>query len=149
MADVDKYSSKVVMVFTPGQQLNDTRMFLNFGELARIKGYAPNNCNFKVGKGENIKMVSKDLKTKEVLFTDTKTTDWNEAKKWASTIMNAKISTGEIWLVNTDQKVHNIYRDNQNPLGYLEVLGEWIFESCPDYQKFHPNDIKLQFPTIY
>jgi hypothetical protein len=63
MADVDKYSSKVVMVFSPGQKLNDTRMFLNFGELARIKEYAPNNCTYKVGKGENIKMVSKDLKS--------------------------------------------------------------------------------------
>lgn len=35
MADVDKYSSKPVMVYKPGQMLNDTRMFINFGELAR------------------------------------------------------------------------------------------------------------------
>jgi hypothetical protein len=54
-------------------------MFLNFGELARIKQYAPNNCTFKVGKGENIKMVSKTLKSGEIVFTDTKTTNWNAA----------------------------------------------------------------------
>jgi hypothetical protein len=94
MADVDKYSSKVVMVFLPGQKLNDTRMFLNFGELARIKAYAPNNCTFKVGKGENIKMVSKDLKSGEIVFTDTTTTNWNEATKWATALINAKTSTG-------------------------------------------------------
>ena len=81
MADVDKYSSKVVMLFHPGQKLNDTRMFLNFGELAKIKAYAPKNCTYKVGKGENIKMVSKDLKTGDIVYSDTKTTNWNQAKQ--------------------------------------------------------------------
>lgn len=110
MADVDKYSSKPVMVYKPGQMLNDTRMFLNFGELTRIKGYAPNNCSYKVGKGENIKMVHKDLKTSEVVFSDTKTTNWDAAKLIAKETW--KESTGEIWLVYTDQKVYNIYKDN-------------------------------------
>jgi hypothetical protein len=81
MADVDKFSSKVVMVYTPGQKLNDTRMFLNFGELTRIKKYAPNNCSFKVGKGENVKMVSKDLKSGNIVFTDTKTTNYKLASE--------------------------------------------------------------------
>ena len=131
MADVDKYSSKVVMVYKPAQLLNDTRMFINFGELARAKGYAPNNCTFKVGKGENIKMVLKDKKTGEIKYSDTKTTNWNQAKQVA--LQAWKESTGEIWLVYTDQRVYNIYKDNQNPLGELQVLGQWIFESCPDY----------------
>lgn len=89
MVDVDKYSSKVVMLFKAGQKLNDTRMFLNFGELARIKGYAPNNCTFKVGKGENIKMVSKDKKSGDIQFTDTSTTNWNAALAQAKTLANA------------------------------------------------------------
>jgi hypothetical protein len=55
-------------------------MFLNFGELARIKGYAPNNCTYKVGKGENIKMVHRDKKSGEIRFTDTKTTNYDAAK---------------------------------------------------------------------
>jgi hypothetical protein len=63
--------------------------------------------------------------------------------------MNSKTSTGEIWLVYTDQKVYNLYKDNQNPLGHLEVLGQWIFENCPDYQQVHPTDVELEFPTIY
>ena len=131
--DVDKFSSKVVMLFKPGQMLNDTRMFLNFGELARIKGYAPNNCTYKVGKGQNIKMVHKDIKTGDIIFTDTKTTNWDSAKSVAKKVYDSKLSTGEIWLVYTDQKVYNIYKDSQNPLGELMVLGQWIFESCPDY----------------
>ena len=110
MADVDKYSSKPVMVYKPGQMLNDTRMFINFGELARVKGYAPNNCSFKVGKGENIKMVHQDLKTNQIVFSDTKTTNWDDAKGIAADTW--KESTGEIWLVYTDQKVYNIYKDN-------------------------------------
>lgn len=73
----------------PGQKLNDTRMFLNFGELARIKGFAPNNCTFKVGKGENIKMVSKDKKSGDIQFTDTSTTNWNAALAQAKTLANA------------------------------------------------------------
>jgi len=80
MADVDKYSSKPVMVYKPGQMLNDTRMFINFGELARVKGYAPNNCSFKTGKGENIKMVHRDKKSNDIVFTDIKTTNWDDAK---------------------------------------------------------------------
>lgn len=37
MVDIDKYNSKVVLVNEPGQVLNDTRMFQNFGNLAKIK----------------------------------------------------------------------------------------------------------------
>ena len=29
-------------------------MFVNFGELARIKGYAPNNCSFDLGENANM-----------------------------------------------------------------------------------------------
>jgi hypothetical protein len=46
MVDIDKYNSKIVMLNEPGQILNDTRMFQNFGNLAKIKGYAPNDCKF-------------------------------------------------------------------------------------------------------
>jgi hypothetical protein len=52
-------------------------------------------------------------------------------------------------MVYTDQRVYNVYKDEYNPLGELVVLGQWIFENCPDYQSMHPTDYELGFPTIY
>ena len=52
MVDTDENSAKVVKVIKG--TLNDTRMFINFGELARIKGYVPNNCSFDLGENANV-----------------------------------------------------------------------------------------------
>jgi hypothetical protein len=77
MADVDKRSSKVVMVYKAGQLLNDTRMFINFGELARIKGYAPNNCTYDLSK--NVDILYKD-KSGTIILEDSGSKNYNNAK---------------------------------------------------------------------
>lgn len=123
-ADTDDKSSKIVMLNEPGQMINDTRMFQNFGRLTEIRGYAPNHCNFKVGKDENVMMLYKDGKNGEILLKDTGTKDFNQARQQANQLYNNKDeSTKEIWLINTDQRIYNIHRNPKSLLGYLEVLG--------------------------
>lgn len=58
-------------------------------------------------------------------------------------------STGEIWQIDPNQRLSNLYKNNKKPMGELELLGEWIFENCPDYQKIHPTDRELGLKTQY
>jgi hypothetical protein len=55
-------------------------------------------------------------------------------------------STKDIWLIGTDGRAYNNYKNNQTPLSELTLLGQWIYESCPDYQDVHPTDADLGFP---
>ena len=95
-------------------------------------------------------MLYKDGKKGDIILKDTGTTNYNTAKNQAAALYNDKDeSTKEIWLVNTDQRIYNVYKNNKNLLGYLEVLGQWIYEQCPDYQKMHPTDNELKLKTEY
>ena len=130
--------------------MNDTRMFQNFGRMAQVRGFAPSHCNYKVGKDENVMMLYKDGKKGDIVLKDTGTRNYNQAKNQAAQLNADKDeSTKEIWLVNTDQRIYNVYKNNKNLLGYLEVLGQWIYENCPDYQKMHPTDNDLKLKTEY
>lgn len=88
MADIDEKNSQVVMVFKPGQLLNDTRMFINFGELTRIKGYVPSNCSYVLGK--KLTYLYRDTSGDIML-------DYSDDIK--------DIKTDNLWLITSDQKV--------------------------------------------
>jgi subtilase family serine protease len=81
MADVDEKNSKIVMLYQPGQLLNDTRMFINFGELAKQKGFAPTNCSYNVGKDQNVKILYRDFKTNDLILKDSGSKDMGAAKE--------------------------------------------------------------------
>ena len=149
-ADTDDKTSKIVMLNNPGQLLNDTRVFQDIGQMAVTRGYAPNNCNYKVGKDENVMMLYKDGKSGDIVLKDTGTKNYNQAKNQAAQLYRNKgESTNEIWLVNVDQRIYNIYKDTSALFGYLEVLGQWIYEQCPDYQSMHPTDNELGLKTVF
>lgn len=78
MADVDERSSKVVKALKGA--LNDTRMFINFGELAKIKGYAPSNCLYELGENANILFRGSDDK---IILEDTGHFNYDRALKVA------------------------------------------------------------------
>ena len=88
MVDIDQYNSKVVLVNEPGQVLNDTRMFQNFGNLAKIKGYAPNGCKFsdqlKPEQGNTYSLLYRDSSTNDITLLDTQTTNVHQARRQAS-----------------------------------------------------------------
>jgi hypothetical protein len=71
------------MLNEPGQLLNDTRMFQNFGRMVQVRKFAPNNCNYRVGKDENVMMLYKDGKKNEIILKDTGTKNYGHAKKQA------------------------------------------------------------------
>lgn len=79
-------------------------MFQNFGRLAQIRGYAPNNCEYKVGGEENVKILYRDGKTGEVVLKDSGTRNYNTAKNRDASQLykNKEESTQEIWMINTD-----------------------------------------------
>jgi len=69
-------------------------------------------------------MLYKDGKKGDLILKDTGTTNYNQAKNQAAQLYRSKEeSTQEIWLVNIDQRIYNVYKNNKNLLGYLEVLG--------------------------
>ena len=81
LAETDDKSSKVVILNEPGQLLNDTRMFQNFGRMVQVRGFAPNECSFKFGPEENVQMLYRDGKTGAVVLKDTGVRNYNEAKR--------------------------------------------------------------------
>ena len=77
-------------------------MFQNFGRMAQVRGYAPNNCNYKVGKDENVMMLFRDAKKGDIILRDTGTRNYNQAKGQAVQLYKNNESTKEIWLINID-----------------------------------------------
>jgi hypothetical protein len=70
--------------------------------LAKIKGFAPNNCKFsdqlKPEQGNTYSLLYRDTETNEITLVDTQTTNYHVAKKQAKDIKPK--STGEIWQVD-------------------------------------------------
>lgn len=52
-------------------------MFTNFGELARIKGYVPNNCTYELS--ENVDILYRDT-SGTIVLEDSGTKNYNKAR---------------------------------------------------------------------